>query len=191
MNAKRQGVRAERAADVLVGEAARRQRDAGNEDAEIEHVAAGRQRVDLRLRDDRLACRRLQVHDGGSPVTVIVSETLPTFMSALRVSVERPAQFDAIALDSAETGQGERHGVGAGQEFGDAILAAAIGDGRADFFDQRRARGLDGDAGQDGAGRVLHDARYRGAALGVGRPRTRRDEGDSQNSLLPSTHGSS
>ena len=84
-------VRAERAADVLVGEAAGRQRDAGDEHAEVEHVASGGQRVDHRRESRRSgASWSAGPRSAVSPVTVMVSDTLPTFSSPLSVSVNDP-----------------------------------------------------------------------------------------------------
>ena len=67
-------------------------------------------------------------------------------------------QQQVFALHGAESGQRERDRVGAGPQIDDAVLAAPIGDGGADFLDEHRARGFDGDARQHRAGRVFHDS---------------------------------
>ena len=108
-------------------------------------------------RRSTVVCRRTLCTStiGVSPVTVIVSSSVPTRRSALTVRRERAGQLDAFALDGAEAGQRERHGVGARPQIDDAVLAGAVGDGGADFLDQHRAGRFDGDAGQHGAGASL------------------------------------
>ena len=106
---------------------------------------------------------------GVSPVTVIVSSSAPTFMSALIVAVNEPVSSMPSRLTRAEAGQRERHGVGAGAQIDDAVLAGAVGDGRTRFLDERRARRFHGHARQHGAGRVLHDAGDRGLGKRRGR----------------------
>ena len=66
---------------------------------------------------------------GVSPVTVIVSASAPTFMSALIVAVNEPVSSMPSRLTRAEAGQRERHGVGAGPQVDDAVLAGAVGHG--------------------------------------------------------------
>ena len=61
-------------------------------------------------------------------------------------------------MSVAKPGERERHGVDAGPQLGQPVLAAIVGDGRADLLDERRAGGLDGDAGQHGARGVADDA---------------------------------
>ena len=75
---------------------------------------------------------------------------------------ERSRQLDAFTPIRAEPAERERHGVGSWPEILDTVLAGAVGDGAADLFNQRRAGGLDGHAGQDGSRRVFHDARDHG-----------------------------
>ena len=52
--------------------------------------------------------------------------------------VEVGGQLQPFALEGAEPGQREGHGVRAGPQVDDAVQAVAVGDGGADFFDQRR-----------------------------------------------------
>ena len=76
-----------------------------------------------------------------------------------------------VALDGAESRQRECHAVGARTQLDDLVVALSIGDRRANLFNQRGARGLDGDARQDGAGVVLDGASDRAAGLGIAEPR--------------------
>ena len=62
--------------------------------------------------------------------------------------VERTRELDAISLHLVESRQGERHRVGSRWQIDDTEEAALVTDGGANFLDERRARGLDGDARQ-------------------------------------------
>ena len=53
-----------------------------------------------------------------------------------------------------ESGQGERQGVRAGTQVDDGVATRPVGNGDTTPLDQRRARRLDGDAGQDATGVV-------------------------------------
>ena len=118
---------------------------------------------------EMVVCRRTLCMStiGVSPVTVIVSCKRADLQVRVDRRGERSGQLDALALDGAEAGQRERDRIGAGPQVDDAVLAAAVGDGGADLFNQHVARGLDGDAGQHGAGRVLDDAGDGGLANAV------------------------
>ncbi len=104
---------------------------------------------------------------GLSPATVIVSSSAPIFSSAFTVETKSAGSNESFALDRGESGQRERHGIGARPQVDDAVLAGTIADGRPDFLDQLRARCFDGHAGQDCPRRVSDDARNR-RRLGVG-----------------------
>jgi hypothetical protein len=70
----------------------------------------------------------------------------------------RAGQRDILALHDVEAGERKRHVIRAGAQVGDPVLAAAVADGRAHPFDQRRTAGLDRDTRQHRARRVLHHA---------------------------------
>ena len=71
---------------------------------------------------------------------------------------EVAAQLDAFALHRVETGQRERHGVGAGTKIDDAILTGVVADDRAVLLDQDGTGRFNRDARQHRAGRILDDA---------------------------------
>ena len=122
---------------------------------------------------------------GVSPVTVIVSSRPPTRMSIGMVSVWLPVSSMLLAHDGVETGQGDRQRIRARLQVHDAVLAAAVGDGGADFFDERRARGLDGHTRQHAAGGVTDRARQR--RLGKG-GRWEDQDGDERQTLQSGFH---
>ena len=98
VDAERERVRAERAADVLVGQAARRQRDARDEHAEVEHVAAGRQALmtsEFTTVWRVVLCRSTVA---ASPETVMVSAMLPTLSSPFSVRVNEPVSSMSSCL---------------------------------------------------------------------------------------------
>src|SRR5712691_1720155 len=81
----------------------------------------------------------------------------------------------AFAFHRTETGQRERHRIGARPKIDDSVLAGDVAGDRADFFDEDGAGGFHGYAGQHGARRVLDDAgdgrlspRGRGATCACG-----------------------
>src|SRR6202040_179542 len=78
--------------------------------------------------------------------------------------VEAWRQLDAFAPEGREAGERERHGVRAGNELDDAVLAAFVGDRASDLLDEDRARRLDRHAGQHRTGGVGDDARNSGGA---------------------------
>src|SRR5438128_18182 len=78
--------------------------------------------------------------------------------------VEAWRQFEPFAPERREPGQRKCHGVGARYQFDDAVLAALVGDGAPNLFDQHRTGRFDRDAGQNGARRVGH---YAGDASGA------------------------
>jgi hypothetical protein len=65
---------------------------------------------------------------------------------------ERPGQLEALPLDGVEPGQGEGNRVGAAAQLLDSVLPRTVTDHGPHLLDERRARCLDRDAGQDGAG---------------------------------------
>src|SRR5204863_266143 len=96
----------------------------------------------------------------------------------LQLSVHRRdeirGQLEPVTSEGVEPGQREGDRVDAGPQIENAVLPAAVGDGRAYFLDQHRARGFDSDARQDSAGAVLDYARNR--RLDVPLTRRRRSE---------------
>ncbi len=68
--------------------------------------------------------------------------------------IERTRELDAVALHLVESRQGKRHRVRARRQIDDAEEAPLVADGGANFLDERRARGLDGHAGQRGTGGI-------------------------------------
>ncbi len=84
-------------------------------------------------------------------------------------------QHDVVALQRGEPREGERDGVGARLQALDTVLPGAIGHRCPGLFNQHRAGRFNGDAGQDGAGRVPH-----GAGQGRLGPRGRRGEPDAR-----------
>src|SRR5262249_31964692 len=86
--------------------------------------------------------------------------------------VEAWRQLDAFTPERREAGEGERDGVGTGNELDDAVLAALVGDRGTDFLDQDGTGRLHGDTWQHGSGGVGHDAGNAGGA-GTWRERPR------------------
>ena len=103
---------------------------------------------------------------GDSPVTVTVSEISPTRRSALIVAENDPCSSTPSRLTLEKPPRRERHGVGAGAQVLDAVLAGVIGHRRPHFFDQRRAGRFDGHARQHRTRRVAYDAGDRGLREG-------------------------
>ena len=103
---------------------------------------------------------------GVSPVTVIVSSTAPTLRSAFTVATKLPDSSMPFAFHGTEPGQRERHGIGAGPEIDDAVLAGGVGDDRPDLFNQDGAGGFHRHARQDAARGVPDDAGDRGLCIG-------------------------
>jgi hypothetical protein len=58
----------------------------------------------------------------------------------------RAADGQLIAANGGEAGQAEGHRIGARAQVFNPVAPVAVGDGGADFFDQRRAGRFDGDA---------------------------------------------
>jgi hypothetical protein len=96
---------------------------------------------------DRVSAADWMSTIGLSPVTVMVSSTLPTFISASTVDGEVHRHFEGVALHRAEAGQAEGDRIDARRQVDDPILAVAVADGGSHLFDERRAGGLDGDSG--------------------------------------------
>ena len=87
-----------------------------------------------------------------------VSSSEPTFRSALIVEVKLAGSSTAVTLDGRKSRQRERHGVDAGTQVDDLVLARAVGDDRPGLLDQHVAGRFDRDARQHCAGRVFHHA---------------------------------
>src|SRR5262249_4701751 len=90
---------------------------------------------------------------------------LPDAQAAVHRRRERALEDDALALEALEAGKRERNRIGAGTKVDDRVTTRAVGDAAADALDERRARRLDGDAGQHAARRILTDADDAGALL--------------------------
>ena len=122
---------------------------------------------------------------GLSPVTVTVSSSVPTRISALTVDTKSAGQFQSVANEGIEAGQLETDLVGAGAQVEDPILARPVSDGRADLLDERVAGRFHGHSGQYRAGRVVDDSSDRRLS--------RRSDGNEQyqgDVKLPSSAGS-
>ena len=79
-------------------------------------------------------------------MTVIVSSSAPTRISASIFALNVPASATPSRLDGVEAGQHEGHGVGAGHEVDDLILTGRVAHHRANLLDQGGARRFDGHA---------------------------------------------
>ena len=97
-----------------------------------------------------VVCRRTLCTStiGVSPVTVIVSAMPPTFMSALIDAMNDPVSSIPSRFTVLKPVSVKVTDVGAGQQIDDAVLSAAVGDVRADLFDQHGAGDFDRHAGQ-------------------------------------------
>ncbi len=95
---------------------------------------------------------------------------------------EGSRQLHAVTLEGAEAGQREGHAVHAGDQSHDPVLSLFVGHDAAHFLDERRARRLDGHAGQHAARRISHNPdKPGGAALRARADRHRqRKRGDDQ-----------
>jgi hypothetical protein len=69
--------------------------------------------------------------------------------------------LEPVAFDGAESRQRERQVVRAGPQVDDLVLPGAVGDDGADLLDERGAGCFDGDAGEDGTGRIPDDSGQR------------------------------
>ena len=70
---------------------------------------------------------------------------------------EVATQLDALTFDGVETGQRERHGVGAGTKIDDAILTGVVADDRARAFNQDGTCRFNRNTRQYRAGRIPDD----------------------------------
>ena len=121
----------------------------------VQHVARQyvRPHVALHVDDRRFAGDRHRFFDGADT----------------HVGVDRRGEvrgeLHPFLLHRRKTGKAEREDVHAGAEVLDFVSAVRVGCRGPDLLDQRRAGGFDRHSGQDGAGRVSHNARKR--ALGA------------------------
>src|SRR5207253_1154951 len=67
-------------------------------------------------------------------------------------------ELEPFPLQRGESAQRERDGVDARPQADDQVLTSVVGRRSPDPFDQRRARGSDGDSGKDGTARVANGA---------------------------------
>ena len=79
----------------------------GVEDAEVDVVLAGRNRLDDRSSSTVWRSTPWTSTTGEAPVTVIVSSRAPTRISALMVAMKSPASVHAFAPERAESREGE------------------------------------------------------------------------------------
>ena len=93
---------------------------------------------------------------GAWPLTVSVSSSEPTFISALTVAVKFDGQVDPLPDDGREAAQREGHRVGALPQIDDRIEPLRVGDDRPHLFDQRGAGCLDRDAWHHRARGISH-----------------------------------
>ena len=95
---------------------------------------------------------------GLAPVTVTVSSSAPTRMSAFTVAVNPPVSSMPSRLTVLKPGEREGDDVRAGPQVDDVVPALAVRHDGSHFLDQRRTGGFHGDARQHGAGRVSDHA---------------------------------
>ena len=160
------------AADVL---SVRGLDDRGNERGDAEHALRRRHRVEHFPANRALLRRALHVHQRRRARDRDGLLHLADAELDVHLGREVGAQLEAVALERGEAGERERHGVHARTQFGQPVLAAIVGDRRANLFNELRARGLHGDARQHGARGVADDAGDGGRA-GALRQDRRRDQ---------------
>ncbi len=83
-------------------------------------------------------------------MTVIVSSSVPTFMSALIVATKLEGSSTPSRRIGGESRECEGDFVDARPEIDDGVAALFVGDGGFGFLDQHRACGFNSDARQDG-----------------------------------------
>ena len=132
--------------------------DARNHRGQERRIAVHRRVVDQFCREDAFAVGALHVDDRRSAGDGDGFLNRADAQFGVHGGDECAAQLNAFALDRAEPGEPERHGVDAGPEVLDAVLARLIrGDGP-DFLNQRRARSFDADAREQRSRCVAGDA---------------------------------
>ena len=156
-------------------------------------VAAGRpadrQQVERVAREDRLRAHVRRVDDRG--FAGYADRLLDGTDLHLGVDRGREAgrQLDPLALEGGEAGEPERNGVGARAQVDDPVHPVAVGDGRADLFNQRRAGGFDGHTGQHAARCVANGTGDRAADRRLrSRRRGQEDETPHRNQNRPDVH---
>ena len=95
---------------------------------------------------------------GDSPVTTTVSCTAPIFSSALMLATNVPSSWMSSRRTVENPGRENVKLYVAAAEATDAVRTVGVSGGGADLLDQVGTGGFHGHAGQDGAGRVLHNA---------------------------------
>ena len=153
VNRERDGRRSGNPADILC-----RGGDARHQRREAEIGAPGRNGVDDVLPQRLLRLRALHVDERSLSGDGDRLGHCPDLQIGVDRCHECTGQLDAFTPDRAESGQREGDRVRPGVERDNAVLTGSIGDGGSALLDQRRARGLDRDAWQHGAGAVTHDA---------------------------------
>ena len=137
--------------------------------------------------DDVLHARALDVHDrrfAGDRDGLF--ERADSQLGADRGD-EVATQLDALAFHGVETGQRERHGIGAGTKIDDAILTGVVADDRARALDQDGTCGFNRDTRQHRAGGIPDhacDGGLREAAAG----RSKTDQEGRHRSPRENTH---
>ncbi len=99
---------------------------------------------------------------GDSPLTVIVSSTVPTLNSALMVAVNPVVSSSPSRLNVLKPGRVKVTVYTPGPQVDDPVQALTVGDDGADLVDEGRTGGFDGDARQHRARGIAHDSRDRG-----------------------------
>ena len=168
------------AADVL---RRRRNHHAHRDFGEPAHLLGDRQREQHLGRHCFDLRRVLHVDDRALPADRQRFFECPDFHLGVDLRGETRLQFDGLALDDAETGQCEGHGIGAWTEVDDFVFAVLVGHRCPDLLDQGRARGFHRHSRHHAARRVSHhanDARRQRLRKGIRRQAPhRRDHADS------------
>ena len=144
--------------DLNVRRAAAGGDDAGNQQRRGGPRTRGRDGRHQLIADRGLTSDALRVDDGRLAADRDGFRDAAHLQVGVDRRVETAGQLDVLAPDRAEPGQRERHRILARQQVDDAVLPRAVSDSRARLFDEHRARGFHGDAGQHGAGGVLDHA---------------------------------
>src|SRR5207244_660561 len=132
--------------------------DAGHDDDDGVVTANRRDRLEDLVADHGLAPGTLYVHDralAGDGDRLRQAANLEIHVDRRR---EGAGQLDAFTLEGAEPGERVGGRVGTWPQIFDPILTRSVGDRRADFLDERRARGLHGYSRENSPGGVADHA---------------------------------
>ena len=125
---------------------------------ELRGTSAGRDLIEQIAREGLLLLDVRDVHHGSLPRNSDRLLDASHFHLAIHGRGKPRAQRDPAPDEGAEARQRERDGVHTGPQIDDAVEALAVRDDGADLFDQGRAGGFNGDAGQHRARSVSDDA---------------------------------